>query len=156
MAEILTDFPSRFDGLRDTFLGPSADELSAATVEHAWLHKGKVVLKLDGVNSISDAERLKGQYVFVREEKRMPLAARQYYLWELKGCRVVEEIGDQERILGTVTDVERAGGVDLLRVCGRSGEVLIPLAQSICTIIDTEAKRIVIDPPADLLEVNAE
>jgi ribosomal 30S subunit maturation factor RimM len=59
--------------------------------------------------------------------------------------------------VGTVTEVESTGGVDLLHVSrtgGGGGEVLIPLAQAICTRIDPEAKTIVIDPPADLLELN--
>ena len=60
--------------------------------------------------------------------------------------------------VGTVVDVEsRPGGVDLLHVAipGRQGgELLIPLAQSICKRIDVDAKTILIDPPEDLLELN--
>jgi ribosomal 30S subunit maturation factor RimM len=58
------------------------------------------------------------------------------------------------RDLGTVTDVEPTGGVDLLHVAAPRGEVLIPLAQAICVRIDPEAGEIVIDPPEDLLDLN--
>ena len=46
--------------------------------------------------------------------------------------------------------------MDLLHVATPRGEVLIPLAQDICTRIDPEAKTILIDPPEDLLELNQE
>jgi ribosomal 30S subunit maturation factor RimM len=57
--------------------------------------------------------------------------------------------------VGTVTEVEPTAGVPLLHVEAGKGEVLIPLAEEICISIDTEAKRIVINPPADLLGLNA-
>lgn len=87
----------------------------------------------------------------------MPLAPHHYYLWELEGCQVVTEREGVQSKVGTVTEVESTGGVDLLHVSrgdGRGGEILIPLAQAICTRIDPEAKTIVIDPPEDLLELN--
>ncbi len=89
----------------------------------------------------------------------MPLPPHHYYVWELKGCQVVTDRDGVRSSVGTVTDVEPTGGVDVLRVarpnrCG--GDVLIPLAQAICTRIDPEAKTIVIDPPEDLLDLNKE
>lgn len=75
----------------------------------------------------------------------------------MKGCRVVAERGGVQREVGIVTDVEPTGGVDLLHVArhgGQGGEVLIPLAQTICTHIDPGSKTIVIDPPEDLLDLN--
>jgi ribosomal 30S subunit maturation factor RimM len=92
--------------------------------------------------------------VLILRDERMPLAAHQYYIWELMGCRVVTECQGAQREVGTVTDVQPTGGVDLLHVATRRGEVLVPLAQDICRRIDTAAKIIVIDPPADLLELN--
>jgi ribosomal 30S subunit maturation factor RimM len=67
---------------------------------------------------------------------------------------VVLEKEGRERTLGTVTEVERTGGVDLLHVSDPSREVLIPLAQEICKRIDPSTRLIVVDPPADLLDLN--
>jgi ribosomal 30S subunit maturation factor RimM len=51
--------------------------------------------------------------------------------------------------------VEATGGVPLLVVQGSAGEVLVPLAEAICRRIEPEARRIVIEPPDGLLELNA-
>jgi 16S rRNA processing protein RimM len=153
-AEILTDFPERFRHLRGVFLERPGDTPQVASVENAWLHKGRIVLKFSGVDSISGAEALRGLHVLIRREEGIPLGAAQYYRWELEGCRAVMERDGATHEIGTVTSVEPTGGVDLLHVATPRGEVLIPLAQDICTRIDPETKTIVIDPPEDLLELN--
>jgi 16S rRNA processing protein RimM len=153
-AEILTDFPERFRHLRDAFLERPGSAPVARQVENAWLHKGRVVLKFSGVDSIAQAETLRGFHVVIPREERIPLGAHRYYLWELEGCRVVIERDGTAQEIGAVSGVEPTGGVDVLRVAAPRGEVLIPLAQDICKRIDTETKTIVIDPPEDLLELN--
>jgi 16S rRNA processing protein RimM len=157
LAEVLTDFPARFQGLRKAFLGTGSLPPRPAEVENTWPHKGRMVVKFLGVDSITEAERLVGLHILIPQEERMQLPSHHYYVWELKGCRVVREHQGVREEVGTVTEVESTGGVDLLHVSrpgGGGGEVLIPLAQAICTRIDPEAKTIVIDPPADLLELN--
>jgi 16S rRNA processing protein RimM len=152
--EILTDFPSRFQALRRAFLAEPGQPLKPVTLEHAWPHQGRMVLKFAGVDSIESASRLRGQHVWIPWEERIQLPPDHYYFWELKGCRVLTEREGVPCEIGTVTEVEATGGVDLLHVATGRGEVLIPLAQSICTRIDTLRKTIVIDPPEDLLELN--
>ena len=156
VAEILTDFPSRLRELQRAFLESPGQAPEPVAVERVWPHKGRVVLKFRGVNSIEEASRLRGRHVLILREERRPLPPHQYYLWELRSCRVVRARQGVWSEIGTVTDVEPTGGVDLLHVATRGGEILIPLAQSICTQIDTRAKTIVIDPPEDLLELNLE
>jgi len=156
LAEILTDFPSRFSDLHRAFLDDPSHEPKVVAVEHTWLHKGKVVLKFAGIDSIDDAETLRGRYVLIPEAERVPLSDDQYYLWELTGCQVVVESGETRKPLGCVTEVERTGGVDLLHVSDDSREILIPFTQAICKRVDPEAKLIVIQPPDDLLDLNRE
>jgi 16S rRNA processing protein RimM len=152
-AEILTDFPGRFRALRQAFLEERGGVPRPVAVERAWLHKGRVILKFSSVDSIESASRLRGCHVLIPREERTPLPPHSYYLWELEGCRVVTERQGARREVGTVTEVESTGGVDLLHVATPRGEVLIPLAQAICTKIDAPGKTIVIDPPEDLLEL---
>lgn len=157
-AEILTDFPERFEGLRRVYLENSAGEPEAFELENTWPHKGRMVLKFRGVDSISAAERLRGKLVLIPRDEKLPLPSGTYYAWELAGCRVLHSSGGKELEIGTVTDVERTGGVDLLRVApveGGRGEFLIPLVETICTRIDTRTKSIWIDPPEDLLDLNS-
>lgn len=157
-AEILTDFPERFEKLRRVYLENTGSPPEPAELENAWPHKGRMILKFSGVDTISSAERLRGRHVLIPREERIPLPGRHHYVWELVGCRVVRESGGVTKEVGTVTEVERTGGVDLLRVAraeGRPGELLIPLAEAICPRIDTASKTIWIDPPEDLLDLNS-
>lgn len=156
LAEILTDFPSRFERLQRAFLEDPGHKPREATVEHAWLHKGKVVLKFADAGSIDDAESLRGRLVLVPEQEKVALSAHQYYLSDLMGCQVVAESGSTRTPLGIVTEVERTGGADLLHVADESREVLIPFVRAICKVIDPESRLIVIDPPEDLLDLNRE
>lgn len=162
-AELMTDFPSRFQEVRRVFLangsfedaGESGDALREMELERAWLHQGRIVLKLGGIDSISQAEELRGLTVLIPFQERVPLPANTYYWPEIEGCRVLTGPPEARVAIGTVTAIEPTGGVPLLHVNspGRA-EVLIPFAQDICREIDPEAKFIVIDPPEDLLELN--
>ena len=166
-AEILTDFPQRFENLRRAYLERPGALPEPVAVESAWPHKGRIILKLSGVHSITEAVLLRGLHVLVPRQERVSLAAHQYYVWELTGCRVVRELQGTLSEVGTVTEVEQTGGTCLLHLAahdGRGGsdrgsgkpkDLLIPFAQAICTRIDPEAKIIVIDPPEDLLDLNS-
>lgn len=155
LAEPLTDFAERFKELREVFLENPGTAPQSIKVEKIWPHKGRVVIKFSGVDSIACASGLKGRHVLILEEERMPLPPNHYYHWELQGCRVVTERLGRQVEVGTVTEVEPTGGVDVLHVATSQGEVLIPLAQAICTKIDKQARTILIDPPGDLLDLNA-
>lgn len=157
LAETLTDFPERFRELRRVFVETPGSPPEQVTVEKTWPHKGRIVFKLAAADSITRAERLIGRHLFIPVEERMPLGPGRYYIWELTGCQVVREQGKMRSVVGTVTDVAVTAGAPLLRVtrAGRhESEVLIPLAQAICTLIDPKTKTIIIDPPEDLLELN--
>lgn len=168
-AEILTDFPERWESLRRVWLGTPESDLPSApgeaprevTIESAWPHKGRMILKLSGVDSTETANGLRGLHVLVPREDRVALPDHSYYVWELEGCQVARERPeasedlDGDDLVGTVTAVEPTGGVPNLRVARPGGgEVLIPLAQEICTKIDIAARTIIVNPPGDLLDLN--
>jgi 16S rRNA processing protein RimM len=153
-AEILTDVPARFDSLRRTYLEHPGHMPNSTVVERAWMHKGRIILKFAGIDSIEDANRLRNLSVLIRHEERKALPAHHYYVSDLVGCRVITQ-DNGPREVGTVTEVEPTGGVDLLHVSRRDGrELLIPLAEAVCTRIDPEGKRIVVEPPEGLLDLN--
>jgi 16S rRNA processing protein RimM len=162
VAEVLTDYPSRFQELRTVLLENPGHAPDPLTIEGTWPHKGRVVIKFSGVDSIEGASQLRGRCILIPRDQKTPLPEHHYYFWELKGCQVVAEKGGRRYTVGTVTEVEPIAGVHLLHVERRSeesgrprSEVLIPLAQEICRHIDTQAKLIVIDPPEDLLDLNS-
>lgn len=157
-AEILTDFPQRFENLRRVYLENPGAEPEVVSLENTWPHKGRMVLKFSGVDSISEAEPLRGRLVLVPQDEKVKLPSGSYYVADLAGCRVMRQQGGRVQEIGTVTEVERTGGADLLHVesaGAKKSELLIPLAETICTRIDIEAKIIWIDPPEDLLDLNS-
>jgi 16S rRNA processing protein RimM len=153
-AEILTDFPERFQQLQSAFLEVPGQAPRPVKVERGWPHQGRIILKFSGIDSIDSAARLRGLQVLVPWEDRSKLPPNHYYTCELRGCQVMIE--REGKVIGTVTEVEPTGGVDVLHVRrgDGKGEVLIPLAQEICTRIDIASQTILIDPPEDLLELN--
>lgn len=151
VADLLTDFPNRFEELTELIaVGPDHERFTVELEEH-WFLKDRVVLKLKGYDSIEDATVLIGFSFGIPEEDRVELPEDTYYDWELEGCAVETIAG---LTIGEVAGVLRTGGVAVLAVRSKEDhEVLVPLAESIVIQIDKVKKRIVIDPPEGLLEL---
>lgn len=165
LAEILTDFPERFAERKHLFVArpgsyESGQQLAphAVTLEHHWLHKGRIVLKFATVNSINEAELLRGLDVIVPREERVPLEGDAVYLDDLLGCHVFDMRADLTgREVGEIVDVDRDSTAgDLLVVKSEAGaEVLIPFVKAFLRRVDVGARRIEMDLPEGLLELNA-
>lgn len=123
----------------------------ALTIASVRVQGGRPVLGFDGFARIEDVERLVGQDLRVPEEELRPLEAGTYYHHQLIGCEVETAGGDR---VGGVVRVEGGAAGSLLVVDGPRGEILIPLATAVCVDIDVERRRIRIDPPDGLLELN--
>src|ERR1700678_251956 len=170
LAELFTDFPERFDDQRRVFLAaPGFDgeqaEARPAEVVAFWLplgkNEGRVVLQFAGIDTISDAESIAGKDVIVPHEERLPLDEESVYISELIGCTVY----DGTVPVGIVEDVQFAMSADggrrldgaspLLAVTSHEGdEILIPFAKAFLVAVDTEEKRIDMNLPEGLVEVN--
>ena len=151
VAELLTDFPERFEKV-DTLVGVSPDgERKELELEDYWFQNNRVILKFKNYDSIESANTLVGFTVGVPESERVELAAGEFYEWQLSGCSVENTQG---QTIGTVRGVMRTGGVELLVVDDAAQhEYLIPMAGDIVLNIDILGKKIVIDPPEGLLEL---
>ena len=151
VAELLTDFPERFEGLDNLLaVAPDGSRTTLALEEH-WFHGERIVLKFAGYDSIEAASKLVGFEFAVPETERVELEEDEFYDWELAGCRVETVSGTH---LGAVREVMRTGGVDMLVVEGVAGrEYLIPMAEEICVEVDVEHKLVRVDPPEGLLEL---
>jgi 16S rRNA processing protein RimM len=124
----------------------------ARAITRMRLHQGRPVIALEGVDTMSDAEGLAGADLKVPASTASPLPAGVFYRHDLVGCEVRDARG---RVIGRVTAVEGPLEQSRLVVTGSRGEVLIPLAASICTSVDTAAQLIVVDPPEGLIDLNA-
>jgi 16S rRNA processing protein RimM len=150
IANLLTDFPERFAGLRSVYVKRADGRLLLLDLETTRLHKGRIALKFAGCDSISGAEELRDARVMVSRDQLVELPEDTYYDFDLIGCEVVAIEGRQ---IGRVEDVRNYGAAPLLVIRDGARELLIPLALSICVEIDTERKRIVVNPPEGLLEL---
>ena len=121
------------------------------TIASARVQGVRPIVGFVGVGSVEEAARLAGLELRVPEATLQPLAPGTFYEHQLAGCEV--ETAGGKRV-GTVSRVEGAAGSRRLVVHGLRGEVDVPLAGSICLEIDVAAKRIVIEPPDGLLELN--
>lgn len=116
------------------------------------MHRGQVIFKLSGVKSISEAERLVGADICIPIEERPVPADGEYFQSDLVGCEVVDAGGKR---LGTVQTWHEYGGTPLLGVETSAGkELLIPFAKAICTSIDIATRRIVVELPEGLAELD--
>jgi 16S rRNA processing protein RimM len=162
-ATLLTDFPELFETRRKLFaLGDSGragqGEASRRELEldEHWFHKGMVVLKFAGVDSISDAETLVGSEIQIPSSERARLGNDEFYVSDLIGCTVT----DSGREIGRVKDVQFGSGeAPLLVIEGGviSGkrEYLVPFAAAYIDKIALEQKRLEMKLPDGLLELDA-
>ncbi|HEX6772615.1 MAG TPA: ribosome maturation factor RimM [Acidobacteriaceae bacterium] len=158
IADILTDFPERFSERSRVWLLPpaSAETPREFALERHWLHKGRVVLKFAGVDSIAEAEAYRGWDVAIPREERVSLADDSVYISDLIGCRLIDEAnGDAD--LGPVLDVMRGegGATDLLVLKKCEEELLIPFAKAYLVEVDLRARVLRMHLPAGLTEIDA-
>jgi 16S rRNA processing protein RimM len=150
--EVHSDIPERLHAGLRIFVLTEDGRRGKLRIENAWPHKDWLVLKFAGVDSISDAERLVGSELQVPLSERAQLEPGAAYVSDLVGCVLV----DREREVGVVSDVRfGAGEAPLLVVGSGKSELEIPYAQEFLLRVDLGRKRIEMNLPAGLLEVNA-
>jgi len=147
----LSDKLDRYESLGEVYLfGPGEfGPPRRCQVESTWFHNGTLIFKFRGVDSTSDAETLTGSEVRVPMSERAPLEPGEFFQSDLVGCEVVDRRTGES--LGRVSGWEDSGGSGLLVV---EGGLLIPFARAICVEIHPEAKRIAVELPEGLRELN--
>jgi 16S rRNA processing protein RimM len=167
LAEILTDFPEKFSERKRVWLIPPEAGFRAESIESArevtlashWMNKsqaGGIVLHFAGVDSINEAEKLRGLVVAVPRAERVPLGEDEVYVGDLIGCVLVDLASEPERRVGVIEDVDRdAGPVALLVVAGAGAgeEILVPFAKAYLRRIDIQGRRVEMALPEGLVEV---
>ena len=153
-AEMHSDVPGRFAAGMQLFVVPkSQDSRRELEVEDLWPHKGLLVLKFRGVDSISDAELLIGSELQVLSTERADLEPGWNYISDLIGCVVL----DQSREIGRIEDVQfGAGEAPLLMVANAAGKKFeVPFAEAYLEGVDTAQRQVRMNLPEGMLEINA-
>jgi 16S rRNA processing protein RimM len=173
-AELLTDFPERLPEIKEMFLRAESGARRGVVLREFWVdrnHPEKAVFHFEGIDSINDAEKLRGLEVQIPFEQRAEVPSGSFFVTDLIGCSVFEiaataspmssspcSLAEAPVLLGKVRDVYFPGagqpGTPLLAVDTSRGEVLVPLAQDICTMIEITARRIEVKLPEGLRDLN--
>ena len=156
--ELHTDVPGRLHADMRIFASSQTEddsrrafEIRELQIEEAWPHKNWLVLKFAGVDSISEAEALVGRELQVPASERAELEPGTAYVSDLVGCTLF----DGGRQVGVVSDVRfGAGEAPLLVVGSGKSELEIPYAQEFLLKTDLKRKRIEMNLPEGLLNVN--
>lgn len=158
IAEILTDFPERFAQMQAGFLRRAPNRSpSPVVIERTWLHQGRVVLKFARIDSISDAETLRGAELVIPAAERLALEPDAAYIEDLIGCELIDASREGQPVVGVIQDIlQQSKAADLLVVIGADGaEHWIPFAREYLVQMDLAGRRLILRLPAGLLEVNA-
>ncbi len=148
-----TDIPDRFrQGMQLSALLKNG-ERREVKIEELWPHKSSLVLKFEGVETISDAEALKGAELQVPRSERARLEPGWMYLSDLVGCTVF----DEDREIGPIEDVQFGAGEAPLLVVKSSGKLPheLPFAEAYLVKVDLDGRQVRMRLPDGLLDVNA-
>lgn len=152
VAELLTDFPERFENLERVFAVDENGKTSELEIEKFWFQKGRIILKFKGFDSIESAETLRNFEIRIPESEAVELEDEEFFDWQLQEC-FVETIEGKK--IGKVREIMRTGGTEILVVEDKTDakkDYLIPFAEKICVEVDIENRLIKIDAPEGLLE----
>ena len=145
-AEILTDFPERLAKLETVYVGRTRQRCH---IESTRWHRSQVLLKLAGVDTVEQAEGLRGDLVYVPLAEAVPLPAGQYYWHQIIDLDVQTSDGQP---LGRISDILRTGSNDVYVVRSGDKELLIPAIEDVVKEIDLAEGRMIVEPIPGLLE----
>ncbi len=119
-------------------------------IEAVKYHKNFVILKLDGVNDINEAEKLRNKILTVSREMLGELPEGTYYICDLLGCKVSTASGQE---LGKIDDIIKTGSNDVYSVRNDEGkQVLIPVIDEVIKEVNIEEKYIIVEPLKGLID----
>ena len=141
----LTDDPARFRAIKTAYLETTAGAYAPVAVSDARIAPEAVLLHIEGVDTVEQAEALKNRYLCVSREDAVKLKKDTYFVVDLIGCDTFDTNG---KAYGKLTDVLETGANDVYEING--GTLLVPALKKVLHEVDVEHGRIVFE--ADVLE----
>lgn len=144
----MTDDKSRYDYLKEVYI-QTRHGVKLFRVLGARYQEKFVLLDLEEINSMNDAEAYVGNFLAIEKKDRMPLAEDSYYIDDLIGLEVYED----GECLGKLIDVMQPGANDVYVVALENGkELLLPVIKSVIKKIDLSEKKIIVEVPKGLMD----
>lgn len=133
----LTDDIRRFKKLKSVYVAGTLKNIIDCK-----LQPNKVIIKIEGVDSIEEAVAYKQKYIEIPREDAVKLEEGRYFITDIIGCSVVDDNGT---FYGKVGDVIHTHNNDVYWIKG-DNELLIPAIESVIVSIDVKKEEIVIKP----------
>ena len=144
-----TDTVRRFDDLKEVILDTGKEQLILHVTSVKYF-KNMVILKFKEFDNINDIIPYKGMDLLVTRENAIPLEEGEYYIADIIGSKVIT---DEDKILGTLTDVLQTGANDVYVVKTKDGkEVLLPSIEECILDRDIENKIVKVHIMKGLLD----
>lgn len=141
----ITDFPERFEQTENVFAHQQKDPVRPLAIENVRDNHGGFLIKFAGIDSLTEAESLRGFFLSVPDDELVELEDDEYWHWQLEGLRVVSPEGEE---IGTLKEVVQSPAHDLYLVEGINGELhWVPAVRQYVPEIDVDNGRIVISLP---------
>lgn len=150
IADLLTDFPDRFADIENVMVVRGETVIGELELEDYRFHNERIVLKFVGYDDVNKAEELRDTKLVIERDELVELPTDEYFVFDLVGCDVTTIDGQP---LGKVIRVDDFGAAPLLTVRDEKKEILIPLTKEFCPDVDIAGKKIIVNPPAGLLDL---
>lgn len=143
----LSDAPGRFAGLKEIVIEKNDHLKGRMEIENVRYIKNMAVIKMKGIDTLNDAELLKGSFISIHRDNARILGKDEYFICDILGCAVHDDGG---QYIGTVKDVIRTGSNDVYVIdCGNGeGERMLPALKSVVRSISLKDKKIIADKEA--------
>ncbi|MCI8346027.1 MAG: 16S rRNA processing protein RimM [Clostridia bacterium] len=136
-----TDDANRFEELKKVYICKK-EKLEEVEIEEVKYHKDMVLLKVKGIDDMSEAEKVKGLYLKIDRKNAKKLPKDTYFIADLLGLEVYS---DKEEFLGKVDDIFRTGANDVYLVKDEKGkQLLLPGIPEVIKEIDLEKEKIIV------------
>ncbi len=137
-----TDDISKFEDLKYVYI-QLKNELKKVKIEQVRYNKNQVLLKLEGIDSIEEAEKYRNFYLKTEKESQEDLGEDTYYIVDLIG---IDVYSDKNEYLGKIEDVFPTGSNDVYVVKDNLGkQILIPAIADVVKKVDLKNKKMIIN-----------
>lgn len=136
-----TDDITRFDELKEIYV-EKKNELKLFQIEQVNYKKNMVILKLKGIETVEEAEKIRNCYLKIDRKDAKKLPKDTYFIVDLLGLDVYT---DEGKLLGKVDDIYNAGSSDIYVVKDELGkQILLPAIKDVLKEVDLENQKIIV------------
>lgn len=144
------DFARLYNRINGLFIELNGQYVPYLIVKLQPKNGGNLLVELEDVENINDAQQLVGREVFITKDVLPTLGEREFYHHEIEGFTVIDTAVGELGVIDNVADMPQQS---IIAVQYKGQEVLIPLAGEILVGVDRETKTITVRCPDGLIDM---